>query len=68
MVTAGFVYEPSYVRRTSLVDADYWTYTINNVITEIDPNYAINQCNSTRAQVLQPGGPLSVGQPRHRAR
>lgn len=43
VVTAGFVYEPSYVPGLSF-DTDYWSYTIDNVITSLDPNYAIQQC------------------------
>jgi iron complex outermembrane recepter protein len=43
VITAGLIYEPSFVPSLSF-DADYWSYTINNVITEVDPNYAINQC------------------------
>ncbi len=41
--TAGFVYDPSYVRGLSL-DAGYWSYKINNVITQVDPNYVGSQC------------------------
>lgn len=41
--TAGVVYDPSYVPGLSL-DVDYWSYTINQVITQVDPNYVGTQC------------------------
>ncbi|HTP40008.1 MAG TPA: TonB-dependent receptor [Steroidobacteraceae bacterium] len=43
VITGGFIYEPSYVPGFS-VDVDYWRYQIDNVITTLDPNYAIKQC------------------------
>jgi iron complex outermembrane receptor protein len=46
VITGGFVYEPSYVPGISL-NVDYWTYTINSVIEQLDPNYSIEQCIAT---------------------
>ena len=41
--TGGFVFEPSYVPGLSL-EADYWHYDINGLITTLDSNYSIGQC------------------------
>jgi iron complex outermembrane receptor protein len=46
--TFGFVYDPSYVRGLSM-SVDYWDYTVNNLLTTLDPNYAIQQCATTAA-------------------
>ncbi|MGH8221113.1 MAG: TonB-dependent receptor plug domain-containing protein [Steroidobacteraceae bacterium] len=43
--TTGIVYDPSYVPGLSF-DIDYWNYQINNVITQVDPNYIVPQCIS----------------------
>ena len=44
--TAGFVFEPNFVRGLS-VNATYWKYTLNSVITTLDANYSIGQCVAT---------------------
>jgi iron complex outermembrane receptor protein len=44
--TFGFVFDPSFVSGLS-VSADYWSYTVNNLITQLDPNYALQQCGTT---------------------
>jgi iron complex outermembrane receptor protein len=44
--TAGFVFEPSFVPGLS-VEADYWSYHIDGLITTLDSNYSINQCVAT---------------------
>lgn len=44
--TAGFVFEPSYVPGFS-VDATYWSYHIDGLITTLDSNYSIGQCVAT---------------------
>jgi len=41
--TFGVVYEPNFVRGLSL-EVDYWKYHIEDVITQVDPNYSIGQC------------------------
>jgi iron complex outermembrane recepter protein len=46
--TVGIVYDPSYVRGLSL-SADWWNYRVNNLLTTLDPNYAIQQCGITGA-------------------
>ncbi len=46
--TLGFVYDPEYVSGLSL-SADWWNYTVNNLLTQLDPNYAIQQCATTAA-------------------
>jgi outer membrane receptor protein involved in Fe transport len=43
VITAGFVYDPSFLSGFSF-NADYWNYTIDEVITQLDPNYSIDQC------------------------
>jgi iron complex outermembrane recepter protein len=46
--TVGIVYDPSYVRGLSL-SADWWNYRVNNLLTTLDPNYALQQCGITGA-------------------
>ena len=46
--TIGFVYDSSLLRNFSM-SVDYWTYTVNNLLTTLDPNYAIQQCATTGA-------------------
>jgi outer membrane receptor protein involved in Fe transport len=41
--TAGFVYEPSYVKGLS-VAADYWHYHLKDVITSLDATVVSNTC------------------------
>jgi iron complex outermembrane receptor protein len=42
----GFVFDPSFAPGLSF-SADYWNYTVNNLITTLDPNYTIQQCGLT---------------------
>jgi iron complex outermembrane receptor protein len=44
--TIGLVYDPSWLSGFS-VDIDYWEYHLNNLITQLDSNYSINQCVAT---------------------
>jgi hypothetical protein len=46
--TAGLVFDPSFVPNLSL-SADWWDYRVNNLLTTLDPNYAIQQCATTAA-------------------
>lgn len=46
--TFGFVFDPSFAPGLS-VNADYWSYTVNELITTLDPNYSLQQCGSTGA-------------------
>jgi outer membrane receptor protein involved in Fe transport len=44
--TFGFVYEPEFVSGLSL-SIDYWEYTIDDVITQVDVNTSAEQCVAT---------------------
>jgi iron complex outermembrane receptor protein len=44
--TFGIVYDPSFANGLS-ISADYWSYTVNELIQDLDPNYAIQQCGLT---------------------
>jgi outer membrane receptor protein involved in Fe transport len=44
--TAGFVFDPSFVKGLS-INATYWNYKLDEVITTLDANYSINQCVAT---------------------
>jgi iron complex outermembrane recepter protein len=46
--TFGVVYDPSFVRGLSL-SLDWWDYSVNNLLTTLDPNFAIQQCGITGA-------------------
>ncbi len=46
VVTYGIVYDSSAVRGLSM-NIDAWYYKIDNVITQLDPNYASQQCIAT---------------------
>jgi iron complex outermembrane recepter protein len=43
VTTYGFVWEPHQVSGLSF-EVDMWSYTINDLITTLDPNYSIDQC------------------------
>jgi len=46
--TFGLVFDPSFAAGLS-INADYWSYTVNDLITTLDPNYSLQQCGSTGA-------------------
>jgi iron complex outermembrane recepter protein len=46
--TLGFVYDSSLLRGFSM-SVDWWDYTVNNLIQQLDPNYAVQQCGITGA-------------------
>ncbi len=46
VLTYGVVYDSSFVRGLS-ANLDVWRYKIDNLITSIDPNFAMDQCVST---------------------
>jgi iron complex outermembrane receptor protein len=46
--TFGFVYDSSLLRGFSM-SVDWWDYTVSNLLTTLDPNYAIQQCGATGA-------------------
>lgn len=41
--TVGVVFDPSFARGLS-VSADWWSYTVNNLIQTLDPNYLAQSC------------------------
>ena len=45
-LTFGFVYEPQFAKGLSL-SIDYWDYSIDNVITQVDVNTAAQVCVAT---------------------
>jgi iron complex outermembrane receptor protein len=46
VLTFGFVYDASWLSGFS-VSTDFWHYRINDVLTQIDPTFASNQCIAT---------------------
>jgi outer membrane receptor protein involved in Fe transport len=46
--TFGFVYDSSLLKGFSM-SVDWWDYSVNNLLTQLDPNYAIQQCAITGA-------------------
>jgi iron complex outermembrane receptor protein len=46
--TFGVVYDSSFIRGLSLT-VDYWKYKLDDLITQLDPNFAANQCVLTGA-------------------
>ncbi len=46
VTTVGVVYDSSQIRGLSL-SVDYWRYKLDDLITQLDPNFAANQCVAT---------------------
>jgi outer membrane receptor protein involved in Fe transport len=46
VTTVGVVYDSSQIRGLSL-SVDYWKYKLDNLITQVDPNFAAQQCVAT---------------------
>jgi iron complex outermembrane receptor protein len=46
VMTVGAVYDPNFVEGLSFT-VDYWTYEIEDLITQLDPNFAITNCVQT---------------------
>ncbi|HEY2678023.1 MAG TPA: TonB-dependent receptor [Steroidobacteraceae bacterium] len=46
--TFGFVYDSSLLRGFNM-SVDYWDYKVDNLLTTLDPNFAIQQCATTGA-------------------
>ncbi|MDB6083018.1 MAG: TonB-dependent receptor [Gammaproteobacteria bacterium] len=44
--TVGVVFDPSFLPGFS-IDIDYWQYNLNQLITQLDSNYSIQQCVAT---------------------
>ncbi len=51
VTTVGVVYDSSLVRGLSL-SVDYWKYKLDNLITQVDPNFAADQCVATGADAF----------------
>ncbi|HEY0943182.1 MAG TPA: TonB-dependent receptor [Steroidobacter sp.] len=53
VVTFGVVYDPQFVQGLSLT-VDYWRYKIEDLITPLDPNFAVEQCvdNGTYCELM----------------
>ena len=51
--TFGVVYDPNFIQGLSLT-VDYWKYKIEDLITPLDPNFAVDQCvdNGTYCELL----------------
>lgn len=48
VTTVGVVYDPNFVEGLSL-SVDAWRYKIDDIITNLDPNYSVGQCVATGA-------------------
>jgi iron complex outermembrane recepter protein len=46
VVTGGIVWDPEFLQGFS-TSLDYWHYRINNVLTQLDPNFSSQQCLNT---------------------
>ena len=46
VTTFGVVYDPKFIEGLS-VTVDYWKYKIEDLITPLDPNFAVEQCVNT---------------------
>jgi outer membrane receptor protein involved in Fe transport len=46
VATYGIVYDPNWLQGFSF-SVDFWRYTINDVLTQIDPTFASSQCIAT---------------------
>ncbi len=44
--TYGLIWEPSQLQGLSF-DIDFWNYEIDGLITQVDPNFSVNQCLAT---------------------
>jgi outer membrane receptor protein involved in Fe transport len=49
VVTFGVVYDPNFLEGLSLT-VDFWQYKIEDLITPLDPNFAVDQCVQTGNQ------------------
>jgi outer membrane receptor protein involved in Fe transport len=45
--TFGITWQPSFLNNNFSIRADYWNYEIDDVITQLDTNFSINQCVAT---------------------
>jgi outer membrane receptor protein involved in Fe transport len=47
VMTFGITWQPSFLNNNFSIRADYWNYEIDDVITQLDTNFSINQCVAT---------------------
>jgi len=47
VMTFGVTWQPSFLNNNFSIRVDYWNYQIDDVITQLDTNFSINQCVAT---------------------
>ncbi|HYJ40766.1 MAG TPA: TonB-dependent receptor [Steroidobacteraceae bacterium] len=47
VMTFGITWQPSFLNNNFSIRVDYWEYQIDDVITQLDTNFSINQCVAT---------------------
>ena len=47
VMTFGVTWQPSFLNNNFSIRVDYWQYQIDEVITQLDTNFSINQCVAT---------------------
>ena len=47
VMTFGLTWQPSFLNNNFSIRVDYWQYQIDDVITQLDTNFSINQCVAT---------------------
>jgi outer membrane receptor protein involved in Fe transport len=47
VTTFGITWQPSFLHNNFSIRVDYWNYEIDDVITQLDTNFSINQCVAT---------------------
>ena len=43
-MTFGLTWQPSFLNNNFSIRADYWSYTIDDVITQMDTTFSMTQC------------------------
>jgi len=47
VTTFGITWQPGFLNNNFSIRVDYWQYTIDGVITQLDTNYSMDQCVAT---------------------
>ena len=47
VTTFGLTWQPGFLNNNFSIRVDYWQYTIDGVITQLDTNYSMDQCVAT---------------------
>jgi outer membrane receptor protein involved in Fe transport len=47
VTTFGITWQPGFLNNNFSIRVDYWNYEIDDVITQLDTNFSINQCVAT---------------------